>query len=130
MFRYVDQDNLTTLSRVTQLMMDFVGFTGNNPWLLLIPVVGLLAIFFSRKRIAQSDFFQRFLIKIPIVGPLIAGGIFERRLNTLSLLQKSGANVVDAYNMTIDVSGNIAFREYFSAILEHVKVEILPIRRS
>lgn len=60
------------------------------------------------------------------MGQLIAGASFERCLSTLALLQKSGINSIDAYKMTIDVSGNVAFREYFSAVLEHVKVGNTP----
>lgn len=114
------------LPGATQLMMDMARFTSSNPWLLLIPLVGICFIFFGRKQIAQMDFFQRLLIKIPIMGQLIAGASFERCLSTLALLQKSGINSIDAYKMTIDVSGNVAFREYFSAVLEHVKVGNTP----
>lgn len=114
------------LPPITQFMIDFVGFTGNNPGLLLIPIGGIISLFLSRKRIAGSNCLQRQLIRLPIVGQLIAGSIFERSLSTLSLLQKSGINIVDAYKMTIEVSGNIAFKEYFSSVLEHIKVGNTP----
>ena len=47
------------LPKVTQLMMDFVGFTGNNPWLLLIPVVGIVILFFKQKTNCTVEFFPK-----------------------------------------------------------------------
>lgn len=114
------------LPRITQLMVDFIQNTSNHPWIFLIPILGIVILWVYREKIAQFHCFQRSLIKIPVIGQLIAESIFERSLHTLSLLQKSGLNVVDAYNMTIDVSGNIAFKEYFAAVLEHIKVGNTP----
>lgn len=114
------------LPKLTQLMVDLIQMTSNHPWIFLIPILGIMVLWGYRKKVAQSYCFQRSLIKIPVIGQLIAGSIFERSLHTLSLLQKSGINVVDAYKMTIDVSGNIAFKEYFSSVLEHIKVGNTP----
>lgn len=109
------------LPKVTEIMIEFIQITSNHPTLLGLPILLIGFVFFYRKKITNADWFQRCLLKIPIVGPVIAGFILERSLHALSLLQKSGINVIDTYKMTIEVAGNIVFREYFLAILGHIK---------
>lgn len=109
------------LPKVTQWMAYIVESTSAHPELLLIPVLGLVAVVLLRRRIVGSRMFQRTVIKMPIIGGLIGGSILVRSLHTLSLLLKTGTNVIEAYNMTIAIAGNISFQEYFSSVLEYVK---------
>lgn len=116
-FKMVNAD----LPKVTELMMDFIQLTSNHPSLLFIPILIAFVLYFYRKEISSMGCFQRLLLKIPIIGKLIAGIILERSLHALSMLQKSGINIIDTYKMTMEVSGNVVFKEYFSAILNHIK---------
>ncbi len=109
------------LPKITEIMIDLIEIISNHPPLLCIPIIIIAGIFFYRKKIASSNFFQRSILKVPIIGQLIAGVILERSLLALGMLQKSGINVLDTYKMTIEVAGNIVFKEYFSAILKHIK---------
>ena len=116
------------LPRLTKWMANIVELTTDYPVLLLIPFLLFCSLIFFRKRIYQWALIQRLVLRIPIFGQLIGGTILTRSLYVLSLLQKSGVNVVDAYNMTIAVAGNISFKEYFASVLTHIKVGDTPDR--
>ncbi|PWU06485.1 MAG: hypothetical protein C5B43_01690 [Verrucomicrobia bacterium] len=109
------------LPKITELMMDFIQLTSNHPSLFGIPILMVFILCFYWGKISTMSWFQRGLIKIPIIGKLISGIILERSLHALSMLQKSGINIIDTYKMTMDVAGNIVFKEYFSAILGHIR---------
>ena len=114
------------LPKITQLMADFIEVTSGNPVFLAIPVLGIVGLIAMRKRIFGSKLFQRAVLKIPVIGNLLSGAILVRSLHTLSLLQRAGTNVVDAYKMTIAVAGNCVFQEYFAAVLENIKLGDTP----
>ncbi|MCA9357575.1 type II secretion system F family protein [Candidatus Kaiserbacteria bacterium] len=109
------------LPKITQWMANFVDCITHNAWLWIIPAIFLCLAVVFRRTVSSSNVFQKAILKIPVLGNLISSAILVRSLYVLGLLQKTGTNVVDAYTMTMHVSGNVVFKHYFSAILEDLK---------
>ena len=113
---------------LTELMVGIGQHCFGNAWLGFAVFGSAMTLPFFWKKIKNLGVFQRKVLQIPIIGTLIGMSILVRSLQALSLLQKSGTNVVEAYQMTITIAGNIAFKDYFQAVLEHIKVGDTPDR--
>ena len=77
---------------------------------LLFVIIGLVIAFITLSQIIKTDkgrlAFDTFLLKIPVIGPLLRKVAIARFARTLSTLQKSGVSILTALEIVGKTSGN------------------------
>ena len=77
---------------------------------LLFVIIGLVIAFIALSRVIKTDkgrlAFDTFLLKIPVIGPLLRKVAIARFARTLSTLQKSGVSILTALEIVGKTSGN------------------------
>jgi type IV pilus assembly protein PilC len=116
-------DNLgVELPGITKTVMNTALFLKNN--LLLVAgglagtVVGLVA--FKRSKPGKR-LWDRFILKVPVFGPLFRKVALSRFSRTFSTLIKSGVPIVGALEIVADTSGNTVIEDAVNNASESVK---------
>ncbi len=68
-----------------------------------------------------QDFFDRFWIKLPLIGNVLLEAIFARCFRTLSTTLRAGLPLLDALQLTANVTGNSLYTHAFTNICQQVK---------
>ncbi len=90
-------------------------------WWAAFPLFGLT--FYFRSAIAQfyrSRWIQDWLIRTPIIGPVLRGLALSRVLRTLGTLLGCGVDVRTAFRLTAETAGQPDYSAYVSNIAHHV----------
>ncbi len=87
----------------------------------LVPVVAALLIYGQIKTPAARAWWQRQMLKAPLVGELIAKVEVVRFSRTLATLLKNGVSLLSALVITRDTIGNQVFVEAVGVVLDRVK---------
>jgi type IV pilus assembly protein PilC len=85
----------------------------------VIAMIAALVVFW--KPISKQHFFQRAIVKVPIVGDLISKTAIAQSLAAFGMFMRSGKTDIDSLPVVVDLATNIVFKDYFSTILASVK---------
>lgn len=90
---------------------------------LSIPIVFtvVISLYYFGKVFLKSQYFQRKLLSVPIIGDLNHCVILSRSLQALGMMIQSGADILASMQMAKSVSGNIVYEEYFEGIYKNLK---------
>ena len=81
-----------------------------NPWYLMLIAIGVIAMSWSIRKFLSTqkgaNLRDRFLLWLPIFGPLVKQQIVARFASTLSTLLESGLSMADALKVVAEVTGN------------------------
>ncbi|KPX57782.1 type II secretion system F family protein [Pseudomonas amygdali] len=124
---------------VPQFQSVFTGFGAELPWFTLMVIglseivqqwwLGLVGLFFVgffifKKSYKQSQKFRdsmdRFLLKIPIIGPLIFKSSVARYARTLATTFAAGVPLVEALDSVAGATGNVVFRHAVNQVKQDV----------
>ncbi len=92
-------------------------------WPLVIIVTGIF-IFFARRFIRTpqgKNLFDRFLLKTPAFGHIIAVSALVDSTRTLSILIGAGVSILDTLSIIIDTTNNTVYNSAFKHILQQVE---------
>ncbi|WP_020558753.1 type II secretion system inner membrane protein GspF [Thiofilum flexile] len=104
------------LPLLTRLLIKSSQFLENYGTALLIGIVGIaFLILLLLKQESWKMRFQRWQLKIPVIGRLVRSTNSERFARTLSILASSGVPIIDAMHIAAEVVSNLPMRQ---AILE------------
>ncbi len=106
----------------TQLLLDITDYiAGNYAFILVVIIMFIvsLVLCFIIKEIKIH--FDRYKVKIPIVGPVMLHGLLVQFSRTLAALFESGIPFVEALEATRQTFSNLALRKYIDDILEKVR---------
>lgn len=85
--------------------------------ILLLAIGGALGVWFLlRNSVAAKKIFQRFIRKMPLIGPLLKKIAIQRFALTLSSLFSSGLPILDALAITADAVGDEELRDAIDRI--------------
>ena len=106
----------------TQLLI----FTANmikGYWFIIFPAIGLGMYLFNRwrKSAAGRPYWDRFILKAPIFGPVVRLVSIARFARTLATLLRSGVPVLAALDITKDVLNNHRLAEVVSEAREAIR---------
>ncbi|OGG26977.1 hypothetical protein A2960_02410 [Candidatus Gottesmanbacteria bacterium RIFCSPLOWO2_01_FULL_39_12b] len=106
----------------TQILISISGFVVNTWWLvLLLLIIG----FFSFLKFRSSWFGEHFLasisLNIPVFGVLIKEATLVEITRTMAILIDGGIPILTALDISRDASGNILFKEAFTAASKKVE---------
>jgi type IV pilus assembly protein PilC len=114
------------LPPITRVLMSFNDFLLHNPWVMALPIVGLVLAWIKRAAILRQPTIQSGLIRLPIFGGLYRKVILARSLRTLAMLLKNGIWQKVAYAITSEVSDHPEFKAFFLAISEQISAGSSP----
>jgi type IV pilus assembly protein PilC len=104
------------LPKPTQLVMALSDFVINNIlYLMAMPIVAAIAIRYAYRTDNGRMAIDRFMLRVPVFGPLIRKAAVARFTRTLSTLVSSGVPILDALSITSRTTGNRVVEE---AIIE------------
>ncbi|MDX8525890.1 type II secretion system F family protein [Mesorhizobium sp. MSK_1335] len=106
----------------TMRMLSALGSVFNDypfvfPLAALLALLGYLVV--SRSPAAGSVF-SRWLLRTPMIGPLVINAVLARYLETLSLLLGNGVTMSEALRLATNVSQQASLKASFAAIEEEV----------
>lgn len=95
------------LPLITQVVLQFSGFI-QQFWWLFIGLLILLAVVYNqvKKREAGAYFFDKMVLKLPVVGGFVQKAVLARMTQTLSSLLNSSVPILEAVEVTSNVVGN------------------------
>lgn len=79
-----------------------------------------LTYFFGRKTDAGRRVIDYVKINLPIVGPMFRKVTISRSVRTLGTMIQSGVSMLDAIQLTSEVSGNIYYEEAWNHVLDEI----------
>lgn len=115
------EQNKATLPLITVLLIKTSNLVRDGWWALLL--MGIAAVCGSKKALKREHVrFKRdeFLLRLPLVGPLLRGLILSRFAKVLGLLLESGVPIIRAMEITGEVVVNRKYREFFRAAREDI----------
>jgi len=96
----------------TQVLVDFSNVLVTSPWVLLVPMVGLIAlVVWIKKSPTGQLWFDRWKVRIPVVGPLLKKMVLYRFTRSFGEIMGAGVLVLKALDLAGRVTGNAAFIE-------------------
>jgi type IV pilus assembly protein PilC len=112
----------TALPTPTRIVMALSAFLRHD-WLFLIAVVVVLYLAFRMLNRVPSFRIavDRMLLRVPIIGGIIYTGSMTRFTRSLSLLQRSGINVLEALRLARGSLQNAWLESHIEPVLQHVE---------
>ena len=102
-----------SLPAFTQMVVDLSRFVQHQGWWLAVVIGGsVYAFFFFLKRSRPMQLaFDRILLKLPIIGPILVKAAIARFARTLSTMFAAGVPLVEAMGSVAGATGNIVYEE-------------------
>ncbi len=123
---------------ITQKVINFSGFIGNNLLLLFAGGLGFFIIIFQINQTSPGrHFFDWVKLKLPVFGGLLQKYIIALYARNLATLFESGINIISAMKISNEAVENMIIQESLAAVVGEVeggipisralaKVEIMP----
>jgi type IV pilus assembly protein PilC len=106
-FQKMFSDFGSALPLPTQLVVDFSQFTRDNIlWIILVIGGSAAGISYALKTERGQDLFDQFLLKAPIVGPLVQKIAVAKFTRTLGTMLSSGVPIMEALDIVAAAAGN------------------------
>ena len=108
----VFQSTKQTLPFTTRFVLGFSNFLVDWGWLLVIVIAA--SIYFARKALQRSDIrlgFDRFVLNLPVLGPLLLGFETARFANTMAMLVSANVPILAALKSGRNTLSNYVLRE-------------------
>jgi type IV pilus assembly protein PilC len=106
-FAEVFQSFGSELPKPTQFVMALSDFViAQIPYLIATPIVATIALRYAYRTDGGRMAIDRFLLRVPVFGPLMRKAAVARFTRTLSTLVSSGVPILDALSITSRTTGN------------------------
>ena len=106
-FAEVFQSFGSELPKPTQFVMALSDFVINNVlYLMAAPIIAAIAIRYAYRTDGGRLTLDRFMLRVPVFGPLLRKSAVARFTRTLSTLVSSGVPILDALSITSRTTGN------------------------
>lgn len=100
------------LPLLTRILVGISDYLQDFWWLNIISIVGLVVgINLYYRTNNGKHVIDRFLLRLPVLGPLIQKSSIASFSNTFGLLLKSGVNIVESIEITKGTAGNIIIED-------------------
>jgi type II secretory pathway component PulF len=109
------------LPTATKAMMMLSDILLSQPWMVSIPIIGLIALFRNWGKICAIPGVQRFWLKLPTVGNIVRKSSAAVSFRTLAMLIESNVRVSTALRITGESAPNVTHREFFSAVKAQIE---------
>ncbi len=109
------------LPGATKFMMALSDTLVYQPYLILLPVLGVVLLFKNWGKICAVPAVQRLFIKLPIVGNIVRKSAATVSFRCLAMLLESNVRVSNALRITSESAPNVIYREFFSNVQKHTE---------
>ena len=111
------------LPAITQLLMDTSRWIKGGGWavIILTPFAVVMGVRLLKRSKSTAIYVDRILMKIPIMGQIIAKTSIARFSRTLGTLLAAGVPILEALDITADTSGNAVYREAMSKVHDAIR---------
>jgi len=111
-----------TLPLATRILIGVSNFLANH-WLISLLIIGAVIFIFIKilKTRKGKYFFQTIALHTPIFGPIIKKVNLASFSRTTSSLLKTDISIVNAFQITANILGNLRYREVVTEIGEKIK---------
>lgn len=101
------------LPGLTKFVINVSEFFQEMWWLIFGGIIGAIFgfMFFLKRSRKLQQFFDRFLLKIPVIGEVLRKGAIARFSRTFSTMFKAGVPMVEAMTSVAGATGNIVFSD-------------------
>ncbi len=111
-----------TMPAPTQIVIDTSRYIKENALVVIAAAIGLVfAISFIRKVPSVMRVWHTYVLRVPIIGPLIMKATVARFARTFGTLLSSGVPILQALTITRDTVGNIRVQEALTDVHERVR---------
>ncbi|GAB4170370.1 MAG: type II secretion system F family protein [Terrimicrobiaceae bacterium] len=117
------------LPLATEIMIGFSKILISQPYLALVPVIGLFMLFKYWGRIYRTPSIQIALTRLPTVGNIIRKSAAMVSFRALALLLQANVRIVTALEITSKSANHVEFEGFFMAVRDHI-VEGLSLPES
>jgi len=101
-------------------MMKLSDILINQPYLAILPFVGMYFLFKNWGKIYRNPPIQRFLTGLPVIGNLIRKSASTVSFRTLAMLLHSNVRIVTALEITSQSVSHCDYQLFFARVREHV----------
>ncbi len=108
------------LPAATRGMMAFSNILLKQPWVVAIPIIGLIAFFKNWGKINRLKFMQDMFIKMPSISNLVRKSAAAVGFRTLALLIEANVLLTTALEITAETSWHYHYKTFFSKVREHI----------
>src|SRR3989344_426656 len=106
----------------TKILIGISGIFQSFWWLILIiSVVGIIAVKNYSRTKAGREFFDTFVLHIPIISNVIKVSALVNSTRTLAILVQSGVSILDSLDIVVDSTNNVIYQEAFRHIRSKVE---------
>jgi type II secretory pathway component PulF len=118
-FEQIFQKLNRELPRSTQVVMDISTFIAATWWIILLAIVALIVVYYALSRSSRvwRMRFDRWKLKLPIVGKILQGLAVVEMTRSLSLLLRSGLSMM----ATLDLARNTIHNQAMAHVVQDVK---------
>ncbi|MGE4159362.1 MAG: type II secretion system F family protein, partial [Planctomycetota bacterium] len=107
----------------TQILQGDSTFLIGGGWIivLMVPIAGMMGVKFIKKTDAGKLAIDKFLLRLPIFGPIIKMSTISRFCRTLGTLQQSGVPLLEALSIVKEATGNAVVEKAISAVHDSIR---------
>jgi type IV pilus assembly protein PilC len=110
------------LPMITKVIIGLSDFSRSWGWILLLIVPGVILFFLRYLKTPEGkESWDKFLLKIPLIGPFLRMIYVSRFAENLSTLVTGGIPIVQAIDITAEIVGNSNYRAIVLQLKEDVK---------
>jgi type IV pilus assembly protein PilC len=101
------------LPAFTQMVVNLSRFVQHQGWWMLMVAIGAAwaFIYFYKRSRKMQLFFDRVMLKAPVIGPILVKAAIARFARTLSTMFAAGVPLVEAMGSVAGATGNIVYEE-------------------
>ncbi len=98
-----------------------------HSWYFIVAIIAGIAVFIHawKKTESGAHILGKFILKVPLVGPLSIKTASSRMTRTLSTLMGSGVQLVDALGLVTEMMGNAVVKQALKDATEEVSLDRL-----
>ncbi len=97
------------------------GFVGNLIWIVLVGGGAFVGIVASYRTPGGKEFWHRFLLTVPILGPVMRKIAVARFTRTLGTLLSSGVPILDAMTIVAKSAGNVVIEKAINGTADRIR---------
>ena len=109
-----------SLPFATIAMMAFSNLLVNQPYMALVPFIGLGLLFKNWGKIYSQPPVQKFALQIPTVGMILRKSAATVSFRALSMLLQANVRISTALEITAQSSSHVFYREFFMRVRDHI----------
>lgn len=114
-------DNLKgQLPPITLFVVGVSDFVQKNPWVVLVPIVFIVAWVMNLRALSYKMWYCKMLLKIPTINNFIQKSAVTNGCRALSVLLDSGIPMAKALTIAGRATGNIYFQKVFDEIRDMI----------